>query len=90
MQITGLRTEQVEIPFETPIRTSIHQVDSVGCVLLFVDTDAGLTGEGLVWSLGVRRLSTLDALIKSMEEKVLGRDPHEHTGLWAELWADIN
>ena len=90
MQITGLRTEQLEIPFETPIRTSIHQVDSVGCVLLFVDTDAGLTGEGLVWSLGVRRLSTLDALIKSMEVKVLGRDPHEHTGLWAELWADIN
>ena len=90
MQITGLRTEQVEIPFETPIRTSIHQVDSVGCVLLFVDTDAGLTGEGLVWSLGVRRLLTLDALIKSMEVKVLGRDPHEHTGLWAELWADIN
>ena len=90
MQITGLRTVQVEIPFETPIRTAIHQVDSVGCVLLFVDTDVGLTGEGLVWSLGTRRLPTLEALLESMAVKIIGRDPHEHAALWSEMWGDIN
>ncbi len=90
MKITGLRTQQVEIPLDTPIRTAIHQLDSIGCVLLYLDTDEGLVGEGLVWTLGTRRLATLEAMLHSMAVKIEGRDPHEHAGLWAEMWADIN
>ena len=90
MKITALRTVQVELPLETPIRTSIHHVESIGCVLLSMETDEGLIGEGLVWSLGTRRLDTLEAMIQSLAVKVVGRDPHEHAGLWAEMWGDVN
>ena len=90
MKITGLRTTQVNIPLETPIRTAIHHIDSIGCVLLYIDTDEGHVGQGLVWSLGTRRLDTLEAMIASLAVKVVGRDPHEHAGLWAEMWGDVN
>jgi L-alanine-DL-glutamate epimerase-like enolase superfamily enzyme len=90
MKITGLRTEQVEMPLETPIRTAIHQVASIGCVLVYIDTDDGHSGEGLVWSLGTRRLATLETMIQSLAVKVIGRHPHEHAGLWAEMWRDLN
>ncbi len=90
MKITGLRTEQVEIPLATPIRTSIHYLDAIGCVLVYIDTDDGRTGEGLVWSMGTRRLATLEAMIQSLAVKIVGRDPHEHAGLWAEMWRDLN
>ena len=90
MKITGLRTVQVELPLETPIRTSIHHIASIGCVLLYIDTDEGFVGEGLVWSLGTRRLDTLEAMIQSLAVKVVDRDPHEHAGLWAEMWRDVN
>ena len=90
MKITGLRTEAVQIPFETPIRTAIHYVDSLCCVLLRIDTDEGLVGEGLVWCMNPVRLPVLEAMIQSLSGKVIGRDPHEHAGLWAEMWADVN
>ena len=90
MKITRLRTQHVQIPFDKPIRTSIHRVDSIACVLLQVDTDEGLVGEGLVWSLGAGRLPVLDAMIHSLAPKLVGRDPHEHAGLWGEMWRDVN
>ena len=45
MKITGFKTRLVEIPFERPIATAIHQMRSVGCVLLELETDQGLVGE---------------------------------------------
>ncbi len=90
MKITRLRTQHVQIPFDKPIRTAIHRVESVACVLLQVDTDQGLVGEGLVWCMGTRRLAVLDGMIHSLADKVVGRDPHEHAGLWNEMWGDIN
>jgi len=90
MKITGLRTTQLQIPFETPIRTAIHYVESVSFVALQVDTDEGLVGEGLVWCMNPARLPVLEAMIQSLAPKVLGRDPHEHAALWAEMWADVN
>ncbi|NQV58281.1 MAG: mandelate racemase/muconate lactonizing enzyme family protein [Alphaproteobacteria bacterium] len=90
MKITQLRTQRVQIPFDKPFRTAIHRVESVACVLLQVDTDEGLVGEGLVWCMGTQRLAVLDAMIHSLADKVVGRDPHEHAGLWEEMWRDVN
>ncbi|MDA1098682.1 MAG: mandelate racemase/muconate lactonizing enzyme family protein [Proteobacteria bacterium] len=90
MKITQLRTQHVRIPFAKPIRTAIHRVESVACVLLQVDTDEGLVGEALVWCMDTGRLAVLDAMIHSLAHVVVGRDPHEHAGLWDAMWGDIN
>ncbi len=90
MKITALRTAMVEIPIEPPLKTSIHQIGSVGCVLVFLDTDEGITGEGYAFTLSAERLDVIDALVKSLAHVVVGRDPFDVEANWRGMWNDIH
>ena len=57
MRITGIRTMTVDVPLEEPVITAIHDIRSIGYVLVFVDTDADVTGEGHLFSLPARHLA---------------------------------
>ena len=46
MKIDAIKTQIIEIPFEDTITTAIHTMKSVGCVLLTIKTDMGISGEG--------------------------------------------
>jgi L-alanine-DL-glutamate epimerase-like enolase superfamily enzyme len=90
MKITKLRTMAVQVPLEKPIRTAIHSIKTAGCLLVMVDTDAGVTGEGLLFTLNGKRLAMLDEMVRSLEPLILGRDPHFTERFWREAWADTN
>src|SRR5260221_8281618 len=90
MKITGLRTVAVQIPLETPIRTSIHHITAAGCLLVFLETDGGIVGESLLFTLNGKRVSVLDAMLRSLEPVVIGRDTDCTEGFWAAAWSDIN
>ncbi len=90
MKITGLRTVQVDLPIEKPIRTAIHDIRSVGCVLVFLDTDEGLGGESYMFTMNAGRLDVLESMAKSLERHVIGRDPHDVEAIWQAMWLDIN
>lgn len=90
MKITGLRTAQVEVPFERPIRTAIHHIAGVNCVLVWLDTDAGVTGEAYMFAFGRRRTDVLEAMAKGLAPVVIGRDAADIQAIWQAMWADIN
>ncbi len=90
MKITDVRTVLVNIPFEKPLRTSIHSFGCAGCVLVFIDTDAGITGESYVFSFNVARLKVFDAMIQSFKPELLGEDPHYTEKIWQKIWREIN
>ncbi len=90
MKITKLRTVAVQLPLEKPIRTSIHRIASAGCLLVFLETDGGIVGESLLFTLNGKRLAVLDAMVRSLEPVIIGRDPDFTEGFWAAAWADIN
>lgn len=90
MKITNVRTDWVSLPFETPIRSAIHYIPGVDCVLVTVESDAGVSGEGLMWTFGKSRLAVLDAMTMALAGKIVGRDPHNIAGIWNDLWAEIN
>ena len=46
MKIDAIKTQIVEIPFDKTITTAIHTMRSVGCLLLTIETDEGISGEG--------------------------------------------
>ena len=76
MKITRLRTQVVHLPIDPPIVTAIlGSIRSADCVLTFLDTDEGLTGEGLVFSINNRRLSVIHEMIRQLEDLVVGMDP---------------
>ncbi len=90
MKITALRTQLVQLPIEKPIATAIHSIDSVGCVLLSLETDQGLVGESYVFTINALRLRVFDEMINGLEHQVIGRNPHYVSAIWQNIWNEIN
>jgi L-alanine-DL-glutamate epimerase-like enolase superfamily enzyme len=91
MRITRLRTQVVHLPIDPPILTAIQGwIRSADCVLTFLDTDEGLTGEGLVFSINNMRLSVIHDMIRQLEDLVIGLDPRGGGTLNARAWKELN
>lgn len=90
MKIVNFKTTLVDVPLEKPISTAIHQMISVGCVLLELETDEGLTGEAYVFTLNGVRLKSLYEMVLGFSHQVLGRDPHYISKIWQDIWDEAN
>jgi len=91
MKITRLRTEIVHLPIDPPIQTAIlGAIRTADCILTFLDTDQGLIGEGLVFSINNRRLSVIHEMIRQLADLVVGLDPCLGGSLNAKAWRDLN
>lgn len=90
MKITRFRTTLVEVPFDRPIATAIHEMRSVGCVLLQLETDQGLVGESFVFTLNGVRLKALHEMLLGFAHQVEGADPHFVTAIWQACWNEMN
>ena len=90
MRITGLRTRPIEIPFVRPIGTAIHRIDAVAGLLVWIDTDEGITGESYLWVVGRHRLPVLDAMVRALGERMIGEEPRDTTARFDEMWTEIN
>ncbi|MGB7832341.1 MAG: mandelate racemase/muconate lactonizing enzyme family protein, partial [Xanthobacteraceae bacterium] len=89
MKITKLRTGIVHFPFDPPIDGGPLQLRSADCVLVFLETDAGLVGEGLVFALNNQRLPVINEMVRSLEPLVLGLDPELGGSFSARAFRDI-
>ena len=75
MRVTDLRTIIVELPLARPtLNSSGVGHDRIRCVLVFLDTDAGVTGESFLFTNGGRRIEVLDAMVQSLKPAVVGAD----------------
>jgi L-alanine-DL-glutamate epimerase-like enolase superfamily enzyme len=75
MKISRLRTQIVHLPFTPPIDGGAVTLRSADCVLVFLETDSGLVGEGLVFVLNKHRIKVLHEFIVSLEPLIVGLDP---------------
>lgn len=90
MKITNFKTTLVEVPLEKPIATAIHQMKSVGCILLELETDQGITGEGYVFTLNGVRLKSLHEMLLSFSHHVEGQDAFYISKIWQNIWNESN
>lgn len=90
MHVTQVRTTLVAVPLARPVRTAIHEIGAVHCVLIEAASDAGPVGESYVFAFGVPRARVLEAMVAALAPRLVGRDPHDHGAIWRELWGDIN
>ncbi len=90
MKITGIRTKQIEIPFSKPIETSIHRIKGVAGLLVWIDTNEGLSGESYLWAIGRHKLPVLEAMVHSLSGVVIGSDPRDTEALFMDMWREIN
>lgn len=90
MRVTGLSTVTVDVPLPKPIRSAIHVINSATCVLVTIDTDEGVSGEGMAFTINGARIRSVEALIQDLEPMILGRDPHDSAAIWEEMWSALN
>jgi L-alanine-DL-glutamate epimerase-like enolase superfamily enzyme len=65
------------------------EIRSFGCVLVFLDTDEGITGESFLWTFGTKRLDVLNRMVLSLETDLIGEDPHDTERIWRKLWSEL-
>jgi L-alanine-DL-glutamate epimerase-like enolase superfamily enzyme len=90
VKITGLRTQAVEFPYDPVIDLSPnYQLRSGSCVLVFLESDQGAVGEGLVYTFNGERLKLYNDMVRSFAPLVTGTDPAMAGAIFANLWASI-
>ena len=90
MKITQIPTQPLEIPFDKPLGTSIHRITSVAALLVWIDTDEGITGESYLWVIGKHKLPVLMEMVRSLEPVVKHRNPLDVAARFDEMWNEIN
>ncbi len=89
-RVTALRTTQLVVPLPKPIMSGLGPLTTTGVLLVFLETDQGVVGENLVFTLNNKRLAMLDAMVRSLEPLVVGADPHFSARFWSDAWREIN
>ena len=89
MKITRLRTQIVQIPFDPPVGLGMAMLRTSGLVLVFLESDQGVVGEGLVWTFNGERLAVLDEMVRSFEPLLVGLDPQMSGVFTDRAWADL-
>lgn len=90
MKIVRLQTQVVPVALPTPIGSALGQISGFGCILVTLHTDAGITGENLVFTLNNRRTRVLQQMVEELGDLVIGQDAGHIAGFWARAWKDIN
>lgn len=90
MKITGLRTAIVEFPYNPPMGLSANNLLRTGsCVLVFLESDQGAVGEGLVYSFNGDRIKIYNDLVQSFAPLVIGKDPTHSGAIFTSVWGNI-
>ncbi|RTE66276.1 mandelate racemase/muconate lactonizing enzyme family protein [Amphritea opalescens] len=90
MKITNIETLKVEIPLQKPLITAIHKTETVGVVVVRIETDTGLVGENYVFTLNKDRLVVFEAMIRSLSPFLIGQNPVYVEKIWSDMWNDCN
>jgi L-alanine-DL-glutamate epimerase-like enolase superfamily enzyme len=87
VRIKDVRTVRVNVPIENWVIKP--DIQSFSCVLVFVDTDEGITGESLVFTFEMQQLDVLNSMVLSLKTSVLGEDLHYTARIWQKMWQEI-
>ena len=90
MRITGISSVLLATPLKRPIRTAIHRFDRMYHVVVRLDTDSGLFGNGLLFAQSKAQGQLFQAALAVFEEKIIGEDPLMVEKVWQKLWKAMN
>ncbi|WP_226579963.1 mandelate racemase/muconate lactonizing enzyme family protein [Acuticoccus sediminis] len=90
MKITELTTQRVDLPLPSPLRTSIHEIKSVSCLLVTLTSDEGITGEGYAFCFGREKLIAIEAMVTALKPHIIGADPFMTEAIWSGILKAMN
>ena len=90
MRVTKVGTRAIRLPLAAPIGSALGAIEHFGVILVTVETDGGVTGENLVFTLNDRRTKVLRQMVDDLADQIVGFDAGHIAGFWARAWKDIN
>jgi L-alanine-DL-glutamate epimerase-like enolase superfamily enzyme len=90
MKVVAVETRAVVLPLAQPAGSALGTITKVGCVLVTVRTDQGITGENLLFTLHDRGTKLLRQMVDDLADLIVGQDAGHIAGFWARAWKDIN
>jgi len=90
ISITNVHMRAVRLPLAQPLRTAIHEIRDVYCLLVTLDSDAGLSGEGYGFCFGEPQLRAIATMTSAISARFIGRSPHDVEALWQEVFRSNN
>jgi L-alanine-DL-glutamate epimerase-like enolase superfamily enzyme len=90
MKVTKVRTVPLRIPLAEPLGSALGAITSIGCLAVYVETDGGIVGEGLLFSLNGRQLKVFAEMIVTLEDVVMGADPTSSGEVAMRMWKAAN
>ena len=90
ISITKISLEAVSLPLAKPLRTSIHEIRQVYCLLASIETNLGITGEGYAFCFGETQLRAIAQMTTSISQRFIQRDPHDIEAIWSEVFRANN
>jgi L-alanine-DL-glutamate epimerase-like enolase superfamily enzyme len=89
-KITALRTAIIHIPFEPPIAMGAGlSLNRASCVLVFLESDRGVIGEGVIYTHNGDRVALIHDAVRSFEHLVVGLDPRDSGVFTARAWGSL-
>ena len=90
MRISKIILQRVDLPLDTVVRTPMHEIASVSCLLVTLATDEGVEGEGVAFCFGKERLRVLYAMVEALRPQIIGADPFMTEAVWNAMFRSLN
>jgi L-alanine-DL-glutamate epimerase-like enolase superfamily enzyme len=90
MRITGIETRLYRIPPAVHIEDSIQRIAHWELILSTVTTDAGLTGTGFAYTLGIGGTAVRELVETYLTPLVVGHDAVDVERIWSRGWWELH
>jgi L-alanine-DL-glutamate epimerase-like enolase superfamily enzyme len=90
MRITGIETRLYRIPPAVQIQDSIQRISHWEFIVSTVTTDAGITGTGFAYTLGIGGTAVQELVDTYLTPLILGHDPMEVERIWRRCWWELH
>jgi len=90
MRIAGIDTRLYRIPPAVQIEDSIQRISHWEFVVSTVTTDAGISGTGFAYTLGIGGTALRELVDTYLTPLVLGADPRDVERIWTRCWWELH
>lgn len=89
LRIENIHTRTVSVPLAKRVLSSIHDIETIGCVLVSIETNQNIVGESLLFTLNNQYLGLMEHMVQELSSNIIGQDAEAYEHIWQKLSAKI-
>lgn len=89
LRIDNIRADVLSVPLSRPVVSSIHNIDHIGCIVVSVETNAGVTGQGVLFTLNSQFAALMQQMVLELGAFAVGEDAEDFEYIWTKIWSRI-